>query len=167
MELQPSVSPPRAATFYAALEPFTEFADVADPARYVAAPDDWIVVLGDIKGSTEAARAGRYKEVNLVGAACITATLNVTGDLDLPYAFGGDGATVLIPPEVRDARRRCAAPDPTPCSGRLRARSPARPGCGSGAEAARAATCWLPSISSAPATASPCSPVAVSSSPTC
>jgi hypothetical protein len=67
-------------------------------------------VLADIKGSTEAARAGRYKDVNLVGAACITATLNVTGDLDLPYAFGGDGATVLIPSEVRaavaDALRR-------------------------------------------------------------
>ena len=103
MEPQPPTIPPRAATFYAALEPFTEFAEVADPARYVAAPDDWIVVLGDIRGSTEAARAGRYKEVNLVGAACITATLNVVGDLDLPYAFGGDGATVLIPPEVRDA----------------------------------------------------------------
>ena len=47
-----------ALTFYAGLEPFTEFAEVADPARYVAAPDDWIVVLADIKGSTEAARAG-------------------------------------------------------------------------------------------------------------
>jgi len=89
-------------TFYAGLEPFTEFAEVADPARYVAAPDDWIVVLADIKGSTEAARVGRYKDVNLLGAACITAALNVTRDLDLPYAFGGDGATVLIPPEVRD-----------------------------------------------------------------
>ena len=97
-------------TFYAGLEPFTEFAEVADPARYVAAPDDWIVVLADIKGSTEAARAGRYKDVNLVGAACITATLNVTRELDLPYAFGGDGATVLIPPGasnvVADALRR-------------------------------------------------------------
>ena len=97
-------------TFYARLEPFIEFAEVADPARYVAAPDDWLVVLADVKGSTEAARAGRYKEVNLVGAACITATLNVTPGLDLPYAFGGDGATVLIPPEVRhivaDALRR-------------------------------------------------------------
>jgi hypothetical protein len=97
-------------TFYAGLEPFTEFTEVADPARYVAAPDGWLVVLADIKGSTEAARAGRYKDVNLVGAACITATLNVTRDLDLPYAFGGDGATVLIPPEVRevvaDALRR-------------------------------------------------------------
>jgi Protein of unknown function (DUF3095) len=89
--------------FYAGLEPFSDFAEVADPARYVAAPDDWIVVLADIKDSTEAARAGRYKDVNLVGAACITATLNVTPGLDLPYAFGGDGATVLIPPEVRDA----------------------------------------------------------------
>jgi hypothetical protein len=92
-----------APTFYAGLEPFTRFAEVCDPARYVAAPDDWIVVLADIKGSTQAARAGRYKDVNLVGAACITAALNVTRDLDLPYAFGGDGATVLIPPEVRDA----------------------------------------------------------------
>src|SRR5262245_30322051 len=101
-QLKPPASRPRAATFYAALEPITEFADVADPARYVAAPDDWLVVLGDIRGSTEAARAGRYKEVNLVGAACITAALNVTGDLDLPFAFGGDGATVLIPPEVRE-----------------------------------------------------------------
>jgi len=89
-------------TFYAGIEPFTEFAEVADPARYVAAPDDWIVVLADIKGSTAAARAGRYKDVNLVGAACITATLNVTPGLDLPYAFGGDGATVLIPPRARD-----------------------------------------------------------------
>ena len=89
-------------TFYAGLEPFTEFTEVADPARYVAAPDDWIVVLADIKGSTEAARAGRYKDVNLVGAACITAVLNVTRDLYLPYAFGGDGATMLIPPSGRD-----------------------------------------------------------------
>jgi hypothetical protein len=89
-------------TFYAALEPFTEFTEVADPARYVAAPNDWVVVLADIRGSTQAARAGRYKDVNLVGAACITAALNATPNLDLPYAFGGDGATVLIPPEVRD-----------------------------------------------------------------
>jgi hypothetical protein len=57
------------------------------------------VVLADVKGSTEAVRAGRYKDVNLVGAACITAALNVTRDLDLPYAFGGDGATVLIAPD--------------------------------------------------------------------
>ena len=97
-------------TFYAAIEPFLDFAAVADPARYHAAPDDWIVVLADIRGSTEAAKAGRYKDVNLIGAACITATLNVTQGLDLPYVFGGDGATVLVPPDVAgvvaDALRR-------------------------------------------------------------
>ena len=47
------------ATFYAGLEPFSDFAKVANAAHYAPAPDDWIVVLADIKGSTEAARAGR------------------------------------------------------------------------------------------------------------
>ena len=91
-----------AGTFYARLEPFDDFAGVTDPGNYVAAPDDWIIVLADIEGSTEAAQAGRYKDVNLVGAACITAPLNVTRGLDLPYVFGGDGATLLIPPNVRE-----------------------------------------------------------------
>jgi hypothetical protein len=99
----PAVEEPQEHTFYHALAPFTDFAEVADPARYVAAPDDWILVMADIRGSTEAAQAGRYKDVNLVGAACITATLNVTKGLDLPYVFGGDGATILIPPAAREA----------------------------------------------------------------
>jgi hypothetical protein len=89
--------------FYARLEPFGDFANVGDPARYVEAPADWLLVMADIKDSTEAARAGRYKDVNMVGAACITATLNATRGLELPYSFGGDGATVLIPPAARDA----------------------------------------------------------------
>ena len=95
--------PTSSADFYARLEPFSEFAEATDPAHYVEAPDDWLLVLADIKGSTEAARDGRYKDVNLIGAATITATLNATAGLELPYSFGGDGATVLIPPEVRDA----------------------------------------------------------------
>jgi hypothetical protein len=98
---QPSAR--EAPTFYATLAPFTAFADVADRRHYAAAPDDWLLVLTDVRGSTEAARAGRYKDVNMVGAACITAALNVTRGLDLPYVFGGDGATVLIPPSARDA----------------------------------------------------------------
>jgi hypothetical protein len=90
------------ADFYARLEPFSDFREVASPARYVDAPSDWLLVMADIKNSTEAARAGRYKDVNMIGAACITATLNATAGLELPYSFGGDGATVLIPPEARD-----------------------------------------------------------------
>lgn len=105
-------------TFYARLAPFDDFAASAEARNYVAAPDDWLVVLADIKGSTEAARAGRYKDVNLIGAACITATLNVTRELELPYTFGGDGAAVLIPPAAREVveaalarTRRLAASD--------------------------------------------------------
>jgi Protein of unknown function (DUF3095) len=90
------------AGFYARLLPFGDFAGVGDPARYVEAPSDWLLVMADIRNSTEAARAGRYKDVNMLGAACITATLNATAGLELPYSFGGDGATVLIPPGVRD-----------------------------------------------------------------
>jgi hypothetical protein len=90
-------------TFYGRLEPFGDFAAVADARHYVEAPDDWLVVVADIKDSTEAARAGRYKDVNLVGAACITAVLNATRGLDLPFVFGGDGATLLIPAAARAA----------------------------------------------------------------
>jgi hypothetical protein len=136
---------------------------VPDPARYVAAPDDWIVVLADIKGSTEAARAGRYKDVNLVGAACITATLNVTSGLDLPYAFGGDGATALIPPQVRELvtgalrRTRRLARDGFALelrAGLVPVRALRR--CGR--------RVLVANINSVPATTSPCSPAAASSS---
>jgi DUF3095 family protein len=90
-------------SFYERLEAFVDFATVADARHYVEAPDDWLVVVADIKGSTEAARAGRYKDVNLIGAACITAVLNVTRGLELPFVFGGDGATILIPSATRAA----------------------------------------------------------------
>jgi Protein of unknown function (DUF3095) len=90
-------------SFYERLVPFADFAAVADARHYVEAPDDWLVVVADIKDSTEAARAGRYKDVNLIGAACITAVLNATRGLELPFAFGGDGATILIPSAARAA----------------------------------------------------------------
>lgn len=102
-ETMHALAQPAQAGFYAGLKPFTDFAEVTAAARYAPAPEDWLVVLADIVGSTEAARSGRYKDVNLIGAACITAVLNVTRGLDLPYAFGGDGATLLIPPEAKDA----------------------------------------------------------------
>jgi hypothetical protein len=89
-------------TFYTRIVPFEDFSQVFDSGRYLPAPPDWLVVVADIEGSTEAARAGRYKEVNLLGAACITAVLNSTRGLDLPYTFGGDGASLLIPAARRD-----------------------------------------------------------------
>jgi hypothetical protein len=58
-------------------------------------PSDWCVIVTDIAGSTVAIREGRYKEVNMVGAACIAAVRNQFSQKSVPYVFGGDGATFL------------------------------------------------------------------------
>jgi hypothetical protein len=83
--------------FYRDLPSFDDARGVVDPANFRAAPDDWMVILSDVRGSTAAIRDGRYKDVNLVGAASITAVLNAMKGIDLPYVFGGDGATLLVP----------------------------------------------------------------------
>jgi hypothetical protein len=74
-----------------------EFTGVADLDNYTVAPDDWHVIIADVKGSTLAIEEGRYKEVNMIGAACINAVLNITESGQIPYVFGGDGATLLAP----------------------------------------------------------------------
>ncbi len=55
----------------------------------------WIL-LADVRGSTEAVRQGRYREVNLIGAACVAAIRNSFDARQVPYVFGGDGATFLV-----------------------------------------------------------------------
>ncbi len=86
--------------FYADLSSFDDFTSVHDLSLYAPAPDDWAIVLADIRGSTKAINEGRYKDVNMIGAACITAVLNVLDGIDIPYVFGGDGATLLVPIET-------------------------------------------------------------------
>lgn len=88
--------------FYLSLKPFMEFARVADLDNYTATPDDWYVVIADVKGSTLAIEEGRYKEVNMIGAACINAVLNITEAGRIPYVFGGDGATLMVPAQDLD-----------------------------------------------------------------
>ncbi len=72
------------------------------PENYQDLPADWFLVLTDVKGSTKAIEAGRYKEVNMVGVSCIIAAQNALGKLDIPFVFGGDGATLAIPGDERD-----------------------------------------------------------------
>lgn len=86
--------------FYENLKGFSRFSELTNPAHYVDVPPDWYVALTDIEGSTRAIEEGRYKDVNLAGAAAIIAILNMAGRTPLPYAFGGDGATMLIPPQL-------------------------------------------------------------------
>jgi len=88
--------------FYKNLKGFGQFSELSDRHFYVTAPPDWYVVVADVKGSTEAILQGKYKEINLVGASTIIALLNLAPDVSIPYSFGGDGATLLIPPSMLD-----------------------------------------------------------------
>jgi hypothetical protein len=107
---RPAVGPHRATRggsgFYAALPDFADFVEFTDPAHYSAAPADWFVVVTDIEGSTRAIAEGRYKAVNMLAAAGIVGVLNAAGGAEIPFVFGGDGGTLLVPPEAAAAVRR-------------------------------------------------------------
>ena len=54
------------------------------------------VIVADVRSSTKLTESGRQRDVNLVGAACIAAIRNLFPIGQVPYAFGGDGATFLV-----------------------------------------------------------------------
>ncbi|WP_189678969.1 DUF3095 domain-containing protein [Seohaeicola zhoushanensis] len=86
------------AAFYDSLPRLAAFEALADPASYAALPDDWVVGCADIVGSTREIAAGRYKTVNMIGAAVISAQINAAGGRAFPYVFGGDGAAFATAP---------------------------------------------------------------------
>lgn len=81
------------------------FADIADLANYAEVPADWHVAVADVEGSTVAIRAGRYKDVNLVGVSTIAAVINAVSPVLIPFVFGGDGASLCVPPDALAATR--------------------------------------------------------------
>ncbi|MGQ9613614.1 MAG: DUF3095 domain-containing protein [Chloroflexus sp.] len=84
--------------FFARLPTMSRFGEIADLKAYQPLPADWTVFTCDVRGSTRAVAEGRYKEVNMIGAATITAALNVAGEIEVPFVFGGDGASIAVPP---------------------------------------------------------------------
>ncbi len=88
--------------FYADLTPFDHDHHLTEPRHYREAPPDWFIFITDVRGSTAAIAGGRYKEVNTIGAASIIAAQNACPEFDLPFVFGGDGATLLAPPAARE-----------------------------------------------------------------
>lgn len=83
--------------FYHDLSALQSFAEAMETSLHQPVPDDWWIVIADVIGSTKAIEAGAYKKVNTVGVACIAAVANVDRSIDLPFVFGGDGATFAIP----------------------------------------------------------------------
>ncbi|MGC1495712.1 MAG: DUF3095 domain-containing protein [Sulfitobacter sp.] len=83
--------------FYASVTPNADFSVFADADVYMPLPDDWWVGTSDIVGSTQAVAEGRYKTVNMVGAAVVSAQMNAHEGAGFPFIFGGDGAGFAVP----------------------------------------------------------------------
>lgn len=98
-----------------ALAPYTEaprlarLRDWCDPAAFATLPGEWQVFVADVEQSTRAIGQGRLRQVNAIGAACIVAAARACGCDGIPYVFGGDGATVVVPPVFAPALARAWA----------------------------------------------------------
>jgi len=68
-------------------------------------PANWHVLITDIKNSTAAIQRGLHETINLVATGSIVAVLNIAykANITVPFFFGGDGATFIIPPSILDA----------------------------------------------------------------
>ena len=87
--------------FYKNIEPMSDMYNLIRSDKFVPVPEDWDVIVTDIYKSTQAIEQGRYKDVNFIAASTIIAILNALPDVDIPFVFGGDGATLLIPNSFR------------------------------------------------------------------
>lgn len=69
--------------------------------HFRSVPDDWQVILVDILGSTKAVERGLHYEVNLAATGSIITVHKIVrhlfAQIEIPYFFGGDGATFLLP----------------------------------------------------------------------
>lgn len=89
------------AGFYAKLPAFEAFERVVDPSVFASLPDGSVVGISDIVQSTRAIADGRYKAVNMAGAALISGMMNELGHREFAFVFGGDGASFAV--EAADA----------------------------------------------------------------
>lgn len=64
----------------------------------------WCVIITDIKHSTVAVNSGQHENVNLIATGSIVAVLNIAfkANISVPFFFGGDGATFIVPPSIVD-----------------------------------------------------------------
>ena len=81
---------------------------LAEDHLFFRIPDNWQVIITDVKKSTEAVAAGLHETVNLVATGSIVAVLNIAykADITIPFFFGGDGATFIIAPSIVEACKK-------------------------------------------------------------
>lgn len=73
-----------------------------DTKAFQEVPPNWYIINTDIKDSTIAVNNGMSELVNLIATGSIIAVLNIAAKakIDIPFFFGGDGATLLVPPTL-------------------------------------------------------------------
>lgn len=71
-------------------------------SAFSSIPDDWDIILTDIKNSTAAVVEGNHQNVNLIATCTIVIALNIAfaKKIDIPFFFGGDGATFIVPSTI-------------------------------------------------------------------
>ena len=95
--------------FYSALPAITDFEAITRAESYAALPEGWHVALCDVRNSTAAVADGKYRNVNSIGAAAITAIINAAGGVEVPFSFEGDGSLVCVPPRLLEVTRAALA----------------------------------------------------------
>lgn len=67
-------------------------------------PANWHIIITDIRNSTIAVANGLHETVNLIATGSIVTVLNIVykEKLTIPFFFGGDGATFIVPPSIVD-----------------------------------------------------------------
>ncbi|WP_368030196.1 DUF3095 domain-containing protein [Arcobacter sp. s6] len=92
--------------FYKNLKEITDFSKIMENSNYSKIPNDWYILVSDIKDSTKSIEQGMYKQVNFIAALTIIGILNINRDEEFPYIFGGDGASLLIPPSLLEKSKK-------------------------------------------------------------
>lgn len=95
--------------FYIDLPVTSRFDALIGSAHYKPLPDDWVIGITDVVSSTAAIAAGRYKAVNMAGAASVAALMNALESMTIPFVFGGDGASFAVHEDQADIAREALA----------------------------------------------------------
>jgi hypothetical protein len=76
--------------------------EVLHDQNFHQVPSNWFIIIADVKNSTAAVNAGKHNDVNLVAAGSLIVALNIAKDhnVEIPFFFGGDGGTLLVPGEI-------------------------------------------------------------------
>ncbi len=72
------------------------------PEVFKDVPLDWQVVVVDIKNSTKSIEIGQFELINEIATNSLIIALSSAdkNDTDCPFFFGGDGATLIVSPEL-------------------------------------------------------------------